>query len=306
MPNPLQSLYQGSSTQVLTLSSEDEQLLHQQAIDETGPGTILHDFQAVLDYIGLQGIEVSNKTQFFPLKVLPDINQRFSHPIQIDLQRPQAKSYPHIQAIYLLLRTSGLAYVETRQVKGKKQQLLVLNQTILQSWESLNPTERYFNLLEAWLIWGHAEILGERYQWNGLFTLMMFLTRIPDKGRKVPNYEEQKAFNYIPGLYQLALLELFGLLLVQSGKPEPGKGWRIKSLKRLPWGDVLLLFLFLKTQKDGIPAETEGEEVKVEEPEVEGAFGTWQVAFQPYFPEWQHNLIIPQQEFRNGIYVFKV
>ena len=35
-------------------------------------------------------------------------------------------------------------------------------------------------------------------------------------------------------------------------------------------------------------------------------FGTWQAIFQPYFPEWRENLVLPRPEFREGVFVFKV
>jgi len=40
----------------------------------------------------------------------------------------------------------------------------------------------------------------------------------------------------------LGLLEMFGLIKVHHGSPEEGKGWRIKSILRTPFGDALLAF----------------------------------------------------------------
>ncbi|MEH2297782.1 MAG: hypothetical protein V7K88_01595 [Nostoc sp.] len=66
-------------------------------------------------------------------------------------------SYPYINGLHLLLRSSGTAKIRSQ---GKKQ-VLILDAATLESWSNLNLTERYFNLLEAWLIWGNNEILGE-------------------------------------------------------------------------------------------------------------------------------------------------
>ncbi|MCA1993122.1 MAG: plasmid pRiA4b ORF-3 family protein [Coleofasciculus sp. S288] len=286
-------MFYASPFDVTTLSPEQEQLLHQQTIDETNPGTILRDFQTLLDFIGAKGIEVSSTNHFLPLKSLSELNARLNHPIQIGLKRPQQKSYPNITGLYLLLRASGLSSIET---KGKKY-ILVLDSTALQSWNSLNPTERYFNLLETWLIWGSEEILGERGAMGSFGRCLAFWRRIPDKGLKLGKLSDEYGLTYYPGLHNIALLEMFGCLSVESAKPEKGKGWKIKRLERSHWGDALLLFLY-----GLVDSEFEQED----EGKFEGFLGQWQSAFQPFFPEWQNNLTIPEPEFRDGLYVFKV
>ena len=141
-----------------SLSPEQEEFLQQQPIDTTGPGNILADFQVLLDFIGSKGVPVSKSLNFFQIKSLTELNASLSNPLAIELNRPQQKSYANIHGLYLLLRASGLSYVEG---KGKKC-ILRLDPAVLESWNSLNPTERYFNLLETWLIWGNEEILCDR------------------------------------------------------------------------------------------------------------------------------------------------
>lgn len=34
----------------------------------------------------------------------------------------------------------------------------------------------------------------------------------------------------------VAMLELFGLMTIQHGKPKPGKGWSLVKVQRNPWG----------------------------------------------------------------------
>ena len=139
-----------------SLSPADEQLLRDQKISESSPGTILKDFQMLLDFIGTKGIEVSQTQNFLPMKSLAQLNARLTHPLKIDLKRPQQKAYPHLHGLYLLLRASTISYVEPK----RKKFFLILEPKVLDSWNQLNPTERYFNLLEAWWIWGTEEILG--------------------------------------------------------------------------------------------------------------------------------------------------
>jgi hypothetical protein len=96
----------------------DQQILYNQAIDEAGPGTILDDFEVLLRFIGPEGIAVGGKNDLLPMKVLPQLNAQLTHPIEIGLKRPQQKSYPNINGLYLLLRATGLAYVERTRTGG--------------------------------------------------------------------------------------------------------------------------------------------------------------------------------------------
>ena len=84
------------------LPEEASALLQQQKITATEPGTILQDFQTLLDFVGEEGIPVSGKQNLLPMKSLAELNQRLSEPIQIALKRPQQKSYPPINGLYLL------------------------------------------------------------------------------------------------------------------------------------------------------------------------------------------------------------
>ena len=179
-----------------------------------------------MDIIGAAGILTSGKLCHIPNKLLPEINQRLCQPIETALKRPSQKSYAPIHGLYLLLRTTGLVLV----IGQGKSQKLVLNQEILPSWQQLNPTERYFTLLEAWLVNSYGDILGES------------------------NIE------------------------INSGTPDGGKGWRIKSIEVLPWGKAIMewfdelymaKFLFFESEK-------EIKESRIVQP-----------LLSYYFPEWQ-------------------
>jgi hypothetical protein len=94
------------------------------------------------------------------------------------------------------------------------------------------------------------------------------------------------------------LLELFGLVSLQSVSPETGQGWRIKKIKKLPLGDALVN-LAVKITQDSFEdwVDESGEKV---------SFGMLQPALQPFFPEWQTVWTLPGQEFQAGVYTFKV
>ncbi|SRR5579883_83811 len=324
-----------SDSDLSNLSEEEQQLLHQQTMNENNPGTIVQDFQTLLDFLQAKPIEVSSVNNLLPLKVLNELNSRLSHPIEIKLKRPTQKSYPYINGLYLLLRCCGICQIK---LKGKKQ-LLVVDEALYQSWLGLNLTERYFTLLETWILWGNEEVLGGSQDPLGaLYRILMFWQRIPDQGLKFPQYRDQEGLNYYPGLHNIALLHLFGFLSIRQGKPQDGKGWRISSLQPLPFGDAMLKILFSVTiqgdldiweeddeDKDDflevededdllLEDETEDDELEEDKEELEGGhqeyfkitFGEFQLYFQPFFSEWKNNLIIPQLEFVDGIYVFKV
>ncbi|MBW2011271.1 MAG: plasmid pRiA4b ORF-3 family protein, partial [Deltaproteobacteria bacterium] len=289
----------GNLIKILDPSLEKQHILRNQVIDDNGPGTILPDFKTLLNFIGQQGIKVSGKYNFITLKLLSQINAQMTHPVEIDLKRPIQKSYPYINGLYLLVRASGLAVVTG---SGTNQKMTIDNE-VLESWETLNPTERYFTLLETWLLKGREEIIkgsrGGGYYTNPFMKWERFFERIADKGLKIAgNKEQERDINYVPGLYTIALLDLFGLISLKHAKPEKGKGWRIAEVHRTPLGDALLTLLskyFIG--KDYI-------ESYINESEV--IFGVLQPLLQPFFPEKRKNLIIPEHKIHDGLYVFKV
>jgi Plasmid pRiA4b ORF-3-like protein len=289
------TMWEATASELPPLSKEAIALLKQQTITETTPGTIVRDFQTLLDFVG-DGIAVSGTNHFIStMRVLADLNQRLSDPIELDLQRPQQKSYPPINGLYLLLRTTALG-----QVVGRgKQQLLTINAELLQSWNNLSPTERYFTLLEAWLIRSRPETLGDERGYIGEGTQCVQNWRsLPDEGRKFGRYADQQSLNYHPGYHNLALLKLFGMLEIKSGKPETGKGWRIQQIQKTAIGDALMQVI--------VPFYLNSDTAWESELNPTLPFGELQPALQPYFPEWQNNLTTLTYEARSGLFVFKV
>lgn len=281
------------------LSSEYQQTLREQTINEDGPGSVLRDFGTLLDFVGKREIKVSGVHQLLPMSALAELNARLSKPLRVLLRRPQQKSYPHINGLYLLLRASGLSLIE---VKGK-QHLLALDGEALASWRGLNATECYFTLLEAWLLRGEGEIIGDdRDPLGPLFKCSTFMESIPDRGLKVAGdrQAEQITIPYHVGTYNLALLELFGCVSVEEGRPEASKGWAVARVKRTPLGEAL--FKLLSRHR----LATMRFELSEDELEEASAFGALQSLLQPFFPEWRRNLEIPQAALVNGLYVFKV
>jgi len=279
------------------LSEDAIALLKNQTITPTEPGTILQDFQMLLDRIKAGTLAVSGKRQQIPLKQLEEINQSLSNPIALDMKRPQQQSYPPIHGLYLLLRATGIVQIV---IKGKKQQF-ALNPEIYASWQQLNPTERYCTLLEAWLIRAHPEMLGDDrsgYFNEGNFVLQSWRGIAERKKQTYETYQEQQTLNHWPRVHNLALMERFGLVNITTGKPDPGKGWRVRAVEASPWGEALMPLVTSAYVGAGMmwPSETDSTL----------PFNELQPALQPYLSQWQQSLAVPQLAFNSGRHIFKV
>jgi hypothetical protein len=283
----------------IMLSAKYQQTLREQTISDDEPGSILRDFGRLLDFVCTREIRVSGVHQLLPMSALAELNARLSKPLRLSLSRPQQKSYPHINGLYLLLRASGLSLVE---IVGR-QSVLSLDQEVLASWRGLNATERYFTLLEAWLLRGEGEIIGDdRDPLGPFYKCSTFMESLPDVGLKVAGNRqaEQLTIPYHVGAYNLALLELFGCVCVEEGQPEAGKGWAVACVKRTPFGEALFKLLS-RHRLAAMRFELDEDEL-----EEATAFGTLQPVLQPFFPEWRRNLELPEASLADGLHVFKV
>src|SRR5690349_2530696 len=142
----------------LKISPAHKQVLRNLVIDEKSPGSILRDFETLLNMLRERTLLLTASEQF-PLAFVSDLNKRMVNPIQLGLQRAQQKSYPHVHDLKMLARASGLTSVRGT---AKKPSLLV-DEEVYQQWVTLNPTERFFTLLETWMLRGTPEVLGERW-----------------------------------------------------------------------------------------------------------------------------------------------
>ncbi|MBC8180823.1 hypothetical protein H8E88_06835 [candidate division KSB1 bacterium] len=224
----------------------DKQILKETEINESGPGTILKDFNSLLNYLKFNKVEATKSNSFFALKHLNPINEQLSNPLRIGLDRPQQRSLPNISGLYLLLRTLGIV----KLCPSGKKLFFQLNELVLYLWKNLNNTERYFTLLEGWLLKSNPSgLLNEFRPRSGLLlsTCSRFWEDIPKRGLNAAmenNFEE--SIKNIPGSYNIALLDMFGLLDIVYGNPKPGKGWTILTIKRNPLGDAIFNYLNYK------------------------------------------------------------
>lgn len=270
--------------------------LASQTIDESGPGSILMDFEVLLGFIE-EGVRSTGKHHLLPMARLFELDQRMTKPLRPRLQRPQQKSFPNLNGLYLLSRATQLAVAEGH---GKTSGRLTLDSAMHKQWLQLNPTERYFNLLEAWLRRGSWDAVGLRGGgWMGHVALHArdLWMSIPAAGRSFSKKERQQG-SYLYSTERsctLALFELFGLMTVERDEPDEGQNWCVTEVRHTPFGDELLQIAFNEIQRELFDHETRT--VK---------FGVWQPTLRSYFPQWVNNLKIAAPEFRDGVYYFKV
>lgn len=282
------------------LTEEDKRTLRALRVDENGPGTILHDFEALLSFVRGRDLPVSKVNQVPSRTLLPQINALMTRPIEVRLKRPQLKSYPHIEGLYLLLRATGLG-----QVGGTRTKLVLLvDQALYDAWSALNPAEQYFTLLETSLLRADPGAVGEDtpfgFPVEQLITIANLLRHAGKKGFPLgKDGEGDYYWLYSPGKMGIALLELFGLATVDVRPPEEGEGWLVDRIDRTPLGKAVFALLYEALLSDyGKVSDL----LAAPQPSV----GALQPVFAPYVPEWEHNLALPEWTFRPGRYTFKV
>jgi Plasmid pRiA4b ORF-3-like protein len=290
------------------LTSVHEHCLRDQVITDEQPGTVLRDFQVLLDFLGAGGVEATGKYNLLPIKFIDELDRCLCRPLRLELKRPQLKSHPYLMGLNLLLRASGLSRVDGAGAKSR----LVLDPVMLDQWDRLNPTERYFHLLEAWLRLGSPEMVGERGSFFGslMSSVLHEWQRLPEEGRRF-NHDKPREL-YFSGVgrdfYLVALMDLFGLLEVEHPR-RPIAPWAPAGLKHTSFGDAVFALIFshfgfflgLRFQQ-----EQEQDDDQVEETPEGPSFGAWQPYFQPYFPDWRNTLEFPPFEPRDGTFIFRI
>jgi hypothetical protein len=272
-------------------STEHEQILHETKIDAEHPGTILRDFGVVLEYVGTEGVRACGKYNLLPIEAIPILDERLTRPLRLKLKRPQLRSHPYLQGLHLLLRATGLTTVDG---VGDQARLRV-DTVVAEQWNRLNPTERFFTLMEATFLHVNGAMIGEssRSLGNPLLTCLNAWQLLPKKGQRFDLSQPTSVYFMDRRFSLLALTDLFGLIHVEHPS-EPVLPWCPQAVRHAPFGDAALTLL-KQSDIDVLMSDDEPP-----------PFGAWQSLFQPYFPEWRENLVLPKPELREGVFVFKV
>ena len=286
-----------------SLTATQIRALENQDFDHSVPGAVARDFNHLLDRIGAQGIEVSPK-HLLGLKYLKDFNQSLSRPQDVRLKRPMQKSYPALNGLCLLLRGSGLTYIDGTGGKCR----LKPDLAVLASWRSLHPAEQYFYLLETWLTRAREESIGESSLGAGeiLSKVVGFLERFEQRERLSFNTpQDTDMLRYYPGWHNLALLQSFGLVEIGVMPPAEGQGWRPTHARLTAWGKALAGSLVGALKPD------QGSGRRGFLPpdrwlDPESTLKPWFAAIKRHIPAWRQGLDVPEPEYRAGAQPFKV
>ena len=261
------------------ISDSAQRILRDQDIDDNGPGTVIADFETVLQFIGNDGLKTTSKYYLLPQSKLDALNLQMSRPVMHQLKRPQQRSFPHLHGLYLILRASSMGVGEGSPPSGR----LVLDQEAVMSWRGLNATERYFALLEAWLVQGVPELIAERSGWAS--SCMRNLNDIAFRFRErrtVGDHRSRGGLLYdVMDSTTVALMELFGWVRLEFGEPAAGEGVRITAVERSDFGDAMVNVLHNGYMNREWPTYID------ETPADPGAL---RPLFQPYFPDYKRAL----------------
>ncbi len=279
---------------------EQIEILKKQQFSDTEPGILLKDFNSLLEFIGKTGIAVSEKTQLFAPNTLADINRRLTHPFDVKLKRPVQKSFPYINGLYLLLRSSGLGYVVA---DGKKTKLM-LNEEVLADWNKLTPAECYFSLLQAIYYRADGEIIGER---TGLFgptcffqCLHFFQQRLGDQIDLKDSRYDLNSLRFLPGFHNLALMELFGFIEIEYAAATEKEIGSLAKIKPTDWGRTILGYFAPNNRV--MPFLDFDFEDELEQPRA----GIWETEFKKHIPAWEKSLLQAGHKTTQGSCIFKV
>ncbi|AMO55840.1 hypothetical protein GZ77_07975 [Endozoicomonas montiporae] len=200
---------------LIKLPPEALKTIKNQQFSSDKPGSVVKDFNTFLNRVIEKPVPLSKGKRQPTQKWTSVLNEELTVPGRPELDRPLTIHYPSILGLYLLVRASGLGRIF---IAGNNKFQLIINQSLLEQWQKLTPTEQYFSLLDAWLTRASSEIIGQELHGRDHRPL----------GCTGVNFLRQSAFNEEPassiclealptsfGTYNIALLKLFGLADVQ-------------------------------------------------------------------------------------------
>jgi hypothetical protein len=227
-----------------TIADQCQRRLAAQQISPGDPGTILKDVNTLLEFIGPGGVATRSRNASLPSELLPELNAKAGHPIQLALKRPLLRDYPNLAGIFVLLRVMDLL-----QMQGDR---LAVSPAAWAVWRGLNFTEQYFALLEARLFQAQSSVLGghrnRREEPEAFRMSTVFLEHLSERWRPFDFYESVDVLGpqgQLPPWHLFALQQL-GLIEIRPGefgererKIWGGRGWLVGAARLTPWGTAV-------------------------------------------------------------------
>jgi hypothetical protein len=264
-------------------SPKHQAALQQTKIDERLPGLLLTNIEILINGIG-KGLKTTSAYFALPQRVLNELNEAMVEPMPHDLKRPQLRSFPTLMGLFMLLRGAGLAVGETQP-----KHIVKIDPVMMEQWQSLNATERFFNLMACCLYDTSWDCIGMRTRGdtglvneirNDYLRLNEEVTVVGDDRFGIVSGVETSAV--------LCLLHQFGWLrLDYDAEPKPGKAASVRRIERTDFGDAMFV-------------ATCGIDPYVKENSV-----GLKTKLQPLFPAWTNMLTRSVPAFREGNHMFK-
>ena len=251
-------------------------------------------------------LKLSENRLFLQPKDLFQLNLQLLNPIEIDIQKPQPSSLPHVNAIFWLLRTTKMVKI----LRIKNNLFMEINHDILNEWITLNKTEQYCTLLDAWLASAKSILIDNNrgtdsiamFNCVGTFLIMSQIVNVSD--------DNIASHNYLLGMYNLALFEMFGFLKIKHEEPNPGKGWNYSHIEKTELGISIIAILsnaFNLNDEMSIFLSsfnlTRFNRSKFFNIESK-SFSKLKPYLQKFIPRWQKSLSVKKREFMDGTYTF--
>lgn len=258
-----------------------DQALRKQHFSTNGPGTILRDLETFLRAIGDQPLQVTAGDGVPRGRFMAAVNRLLAAPFPEVSRQPSPRSFPNVRGLYHLLHSAGFGWVEF----GRP--LFMLNHEAIAEWRSLNPTEQYFILLEAWLLSPDPDL--EPLAPGGLLTPLLRFLHLEaelanDSLRPLDYSGDYHLLRLSFGLTNLSLAAAFGLVTRTATEggiaslPEVATAFAMIEPTR--WGQQCgtRLQLYLSQER--------GKRESAEARRHGGLMPVW----QPLFPAWKRRL----------------
>lgn len=258
---------------------------------------ILDNFELLLNYILNQSPIVSKKSNRLLSKNVLELNQELSKTLKLDLKQHNQTSYPHINSLILLFRASGLGIVSY----AKRKLFLTIDKSIYKQWTTLNNTEKYINLLIAWITNGVPAIIGIKNELiNSVENTLDFMLSLSPK-EIITNQDDLKELespSYSVGTHNIMLLEMFGFVKIKDNSNTISKKWKIKQIQITKLGS----FVYKQIQKlmKNFDLYSYGNYFP---PEFKTQL---QSIFNKLLINYKKNIVIPQNKYKNKEYIFRV
>lgn len=254
----------------------------------TGNQTIVENINRVIKYIQTNKVLASKSNRHFTIKEIPKLNSILVKPLDITSTRPQQKTYPNVNGLYLILRAIGILTFAV----SKKEIIMGVDEKLLENWQNLNETEQYFTLLEIWLLRANQRTIidGGGYADLAILSLYLFF----GENSFVTQKQLISNLHYNPEYHNLALLEMFGFVDIKDSKPLEKNRWNIVDVTITPL--IQMIYPLIKPDDKTLSQLIFNKQKE----------SFYKDVFQPYFKDLNNTLIYPKDKISEGTFVLKI